>query len=131
MSISLEIRQRIHDLYHHHKRRISQQELADLFGISRSSVQRILRRDRQDHAPRTAPGAPGLVQEAELAVLQQFQQRHPDAFLHEYAAELKQRCGLEVSLQTIHTHLRRLNLTLKKTEFSLPSCSKKTGNRLG
>jgi len=110
----LSIRERVHAL---REKGWSQSKVAEACGISLRTVQRLLQRDPSDLGRRPGSGNPGKIHEAERRCIKEFYSAHPDAFLHEYVEHLEQQCQVRVSQMTICKHLKKLKLTLKKTDL--------------
>jgi len=94
----------------------SQRRIADLFGVSLSWVEKLLRRRRQTGSitpkPRGGGGRP-VLDEARLEQLRGLVQEDPDATL----SQLRDRLGLSASLSVIHRALAKLGLTYKRRRF--------------
>jgi len=90
--LSLEARQRIHERYE--RQSVSQQQLAEDFQVSLSTVKRILKRSKDDLGRRAGSGNPGKIHERERQCIVEYAQRYPDAFLREYADEIERKCGV-------------------------------------
>ena len=91
--------------------KLTQEEIAEVFGVSESSVQRLARRYRDTGT--VAPdriGRPVGTGTIPLAQLNDFVAEHPDATLK----EIKQGCHRKESLVGIWKALRRLGLSRKK-----------------
>jgi transposase len=91
-------------------------EIAERFRIPKGTVQNILERYRDARTVEPKPQNPGrksAIRGAALRKLEQQVLRRPDATL----AELRESCGLQVSLVTVHHTLRRLGFTRKKSLY--------------
>ena len=90
---------------------LSQQEIADVFGISLSCLEKLIRRFREtgDVTPDRIGRPPGTGS-IPLDRLAAFIAEHPDATL----VETKQGCGLRESITGIWKALKRLGLSRKK-----------------
>jgi transposase len=88
-------------------------QIAERFKIPKGTVQNILERYRDagtvQPKPQNAGRKPAFSQQA-LRRLEQDVRRHPDATL----AELRDRCGLTVSVVAVHHTLKKLGFTRKK-----------------
>jgi transposase len=88
-------------------------QIAERFKIPKGTVQNILERYRDagtvQPKPQNAGRKPAFSQKA-LRRLEQDVRRHPDATL----AELRDRCGLKVSVVAVHHTLKKLGFTRKK-----------------
>lgn len=91
-------------------------EIAQRFRIPKGTVQNILERYRTagtvDPKPQNAGRKPGVSKQA-LSKLERAVERHPDATLE----ELRERCGLSVSVVTVHNTLKKLGFTRKKNLY--------------
>ena len=91
-------------------------EIAQRFKIPKGTVQNILERYRDagtfEAKPQNAGRKPAFSSKA-LRQLEQDLQRHPDATL----AELRDRCGLKVSVVAIHYRVKELGYTRKKRHY--------------
>ena len=90
--------------------------IAERFRIPKGTVQNILERYRDagtvEPKPRNA-GRKAAISGSSLRKLERSVLRRPDATL----AELRERCGLRVSLVTVHNTLKRLGFTRKKNGY--------------
>jgi transposase len=101
----------------------SQRELAQLFGVSLSFIQDLLRRYR--HTGSVAPephggGNPGKIGPY-LRVVEQLHQQQPDASLAERCEQLAATTPVHVGRTTMQRALKQLGLTRKKRRFTPPS----------
>jgi transposase len=91
-------------------------QIAERFRIPKGTVQNILERYRDagtiEPKPQNA-GRKAAISGASLRKLERRVQRGPDATL----AELRDACGLTVSLVTVHNTLKRLGFTRKKSLY--------------
>lgn len=88
-------------------------EIALRFKIPKGTVQNILERWRDDGTVKPRPRLAGRKPAFSLEERQRLERQveaHPDATL----AELRDRCGKQVSLVCLHRTLRRLGFTRKK-----------------
>jgi transposase len=119
MSFSLDLRERVVALIHAGKHTTNQ--IARIFGISRSTVQSYERKHRKTGDLRPKKRAPSenyvmnrpMVQETIRAVFQESN----DATLAEYCDALEKRCGIRVSLVSMCGYLQQLDLRRKKKTF--------------
>ena len=91
----------------------TQAEIAERFGVSHVYVKKLWRqwRERGDVRPGQMGGhRPPAIQGASLKRLKQAVRDHPDATLE----ELREYCGVECSLVTVHNTLKRLGYRRKK-----------------
>lgn len=91
-------------------------EIAERFRIPKGTVQNILEHYRDsgkvDPKPQNAGRRPAF-SDAKLDQLERDVEKHPDATL----AELRERCGVCVSLVSIHRMLKKLGFTRKKSLY--------------
>ena len=78
MQRSLEARQRIHERYE--RQSVSQQQLADDFQVSLSTVKRILKRSKDDLGRRAGSGNPGKIHERERQCIAEYAHNTPMLF---------------------------------------------------
>jgi len=100
----------------------SEQELADEWGVSRSWLQKVVRRWRRTGEAEAAPYRHGPVSRVNAPRLAALVQAHPDALL----AELGRR--LRVSAPTVCRALRQLGLPRKKS-LCTPVSATRHGSR--
>jgi transposase len=122
---SLDLRQKI---LHAHERGIgSQRLLAELFGVSLSFVERLLRRYRRTGgcAPkrRAGPSPKRLLDEAAQEHLRQLVLAQPDATLAELGERLHAATGVQVSVPTLCRILYQLGLRRKKRRSTPPNAT--------
>jgi transposase len=112
---SLDLRHKIIDAYQ--RKQGSQRQLAQIFGVSRSFVEKLFRQRRQTGslAPRRQGGGhkPLLDPEA-LELVRQLVEERPDLTLRELCDAVHQEQGIRVSVPTMCTWLQRLGLVRKK-----------------
>ena len=114
-ALSLDLRERV--LAACDEGDLTRQEVADDFVVSRSFVQKLLRR-RSDGGPlaptpRSGGAAPALG-ERELGRLRDLVREKPDRTLAELRSALHESGGPEVSVPTVCRALKKLGLPLKK-----------------
>jgi transposase len=112
---SIDLRQKI---LHACARRLgSQRALADLFGVSLSFVEKLLRRQRTtgDIGPKPhAGGQRPHLDSAGNTLIRQLVHDHPDMTLEELCARVADARGVRVSVATMCRVLQRLGLPRKK-----------------
>lgn len=111
---SMDLRQRV--VRACDERVCSQRRIADLFGVSLSWVEKLLRRKRQTGSIAPKPHGGGgrpVFDETRLEQLRRLVEDDPDATL----AQLRDRLGLNVSLSVIHRAVVKLGLTYKRSRF--------------
>lgn len=112
---SVDLRQRIVDAYHANEG--SQRQLAGRFKVSLSFVRNLLRHYRQTGTvkPKThGGGAIAKITGSNLPIVEQLIRQQPDAILSELCERFEQRCGIGVSISTMHRVVRQLGITTKK-----------------
>ena len=94
------------------------QEVAEIFSVSPSSVQRFVRQERKQGHLRSQlpPGRPRTLGAEHERVLSEQVKEHSKASLAEHAAKLAEATGRRVSSMTIQRTLLRLGITRKKDE---------------
>ena len=114
---SLDLRRKIVQACERHTQ--SQREVAELFGVSRSFVESVLRRFRRsgELVPvRKRPGRHAKISTASCDKLRQWLQDQPDLTLAELAQRLQRDCGVTVSLPTLCRMLQQLGWHRKKRQ---------------
>jgi len=119
LPISDDLRERIIRFYENHDD-YTQQELADEFAVSKSFIEKLLRRWLTTGSSAALPHAGGRVRTLQDhdQTLQQLVAQQPDATLAELQARLAKKTKLQVSPPTLCRALQRLRLRRKKS----PSC---------
>lgn len=97
----------------------TQEEIADIFGMSISSLRRnlIFYESEGDVSPKPHPGRQGSLDEEDLAWIKHQVETQPDIELKELRALLSQQSGKMVSIPTICRACQRLDLRRKKKSF--------------
>ena len=116
MSYSLDLRERVVDAVV--EKRYTLQRAAETFGVSKSSVERWLRRYRQqgDLSPRTSPGRPSALDKHQAWV----EQLLGNDFTHDKRCEALFTCsGIRISRATMSRWVKRLGNTRKKDALRL------------
>lgn len=112
---SLDLRQKIVQACD--QKRGSHQQIADTFGVSRSFVEKLLRRGRSTGSiaplPHGGGGTPALDEQA-LNLVGQLVKQQPDATLAELCEAVHGQRGIRVSIPTMCTALKRIGLPRKK-----------------
>ena len=112
----------------------SQRALADVFGVSLSFVEKVLRRYRAtgELGPKPRGGGQKLrVGAAGRAFIRQVVHDHPDATLEELCARLADKIGGRVSLATMCRVVQRLALPRKKNRSTRRSATRRASSRRG
>ena len=106
-------------------KRGTQGEIAKLFDVSLSWIQKLLRRRRETGTLEPKPHGGGPTPKfkgASLDALKKDLQAHPDASLH----ELLERSGVKGSIMAVQRALERLGCRRKKSRFTRRSKSVRT-----
>jgi transposase len=127
---SIDLRQKI---LHACERRLgSQRALADLFGVSLSFVEKLLRRHRTtgDIAPKPhAGGQKPRLDTAAATLVRQLVHDNADLTLEELCSRVADAVGVRVSLATMCRMLRRLGLPRKKRRSRPVSVTPRASSR--
>jgi transposase len=127
---SIDLRQKI---LHACERRLgSQRALADLFGVSLSFVEKLLRRHRTtgDIAPKPhAGGQKPRLDMAAATLVRQLVHDNADLTLEELCSRVADAVGVRVSLATMCRMLRRLGLPRKKSRSMPVSATPRASSR--
>lgn len=126
-ALSLDLRERV--LAACDEGELTRQEVADDFVVSRSFVQKLLRRraDGRPLAPKPrSGGAAPLLGERDLERLRRLVRDKPDRTLAELRSALQESGGPAVSVPTVCRALKELGLPLKKRR-----CTPASGRRRG
>lgn len=101
----------------------SQAEVAEQYGVSLSSVERLLRRWRTTKSVRPLSGQPGPKRRLEpyAGWLQAEVHKQPDATLAELCERLENMHGVNVHSSQMWRELQRLHLPLKKVAARQPA----------
>lgn len=119
---SLDLRRRVVAAYR--RGGVTYDEVADRFAVSRASVSRWLRREREvgDVEPRPhGGGQPRRIQGDDEKFLRKLVEAHPDWTEAELAEELRAKRHLDVSDATAGRAVRRFGYTVKKKRSLRPS----------
>jgi len=96
----------------------SQRQIAEMFGVSRSFVEKLLHRRRTTGDVAALPHGGGratLCQHKEHALVRRLIEKQPDATLDELCEAVEHKRRLRVSRPTMSRLLRRLDLPRKKS----------------
>lgn len=99
------------------ERGLETKQVADLFGVSRSWVRRVIQRKRQHGETGPRPRGGVTIVKIDLARLSELVQQQPDATTY----QLHERLGIDCSVSAIGMALRRLGLSFKKRRCMRPS----------
>jgi transposase len=129
---SIDLRRKILQAY---ERRIgSQRALADIFGVSLSFVEKLLRRHRPTGAIAPKPHAGGQrprLDVAAQALVRQLVHEQPDATLEELCTRAAEMTGIRVSVPTMCRLVQRLGLPRKKSHSMRRSATPSESSRRG
>lgn len=112
----MDLRQRIVQAYK--RGQGSQRMLAQRFCVSRSSVERLLKHERQTGSVAPKPHGGGrapIVQENDRETIKEWLRDEPDLIQQQVAERFTAHTSRTVSQQTISRSLRRLEITRKKS----------------
>jgi transposase len=122
-----------HKILHACERRLgSQRALADLFGVSLSCVEKLLRRHRTtgDIAPKPhAGGQRPYLDAAADALVRRLVHENTDSTLAELCARVADERGMPVSVATMCRPLQRLGLPRKKSRSTPASATSRASSR--
>jgi transposase len=113
---SLDLRQKILEAYD--GGRGTQEKVAELFGVSRATVQNFLRRRRETGSVAASPHGGGrrpLLDDRSKSLISDLVRDQPDATLEELCDEVAEQTGIRVSIATMWLTLKRIGLPLKKS----------------
>ncbi len=131
-SYSTDLRQKIVQAY---TRRLgSQRALAEMFGVSMSFVEKLLRRHRRtgDVAPKPhAGGQKRRLESAAETVMREAVRTTPDITWEDLCARVADTPGLRVSVPTMCRALQRLGLPRKKRRSMRVSATHRASSRRG
>ena len=126
---SIDLRRKILQAY---ERRIgSQRALADIFGVSLSFVEKLLRRHRATGAIAPKPHAGGQRPRLDVAADRQLVHEQPDATLEELCTRAAEMTGIRVSVPTMCRRVQRLGLPRKKSHSMRRSATPSESSRRG
>ena len=104
----------------------SQAEVAQLFGVSRSFVEKLLQLRRRTGAlepDRKRAGRPARIDAPTCAQVQRWLQEQNDLTLAELADRLQAECGLCVSVSCVWRLMQRLHMRRKKRPSMPPNAT--------
>jgi len=99
----------------------SQRHIAELFGVSKSFVEKLLRRRRTTGQTAALPHGGGrkpVCDAPALALLRKLVKDHNDATLGELCQMLSRQRGVNISVPTMSRLLKREGLPVKKSRFT-------------
>lgn len=122
-----DLRERIIRFYENHDD-YTQQELADEFAVSKSFIEKLLRRWRTTASTAALPHGGGrtLLLKDHDALMQQLIAAQPDATLAELQSRIAIKTKLQVSQPTLCRALQRLRLVRKKSPSRQSSSNEQT-----
>jgi transposase len=112
----------------------SQRQIAELFGVSKSFVEKLLRRRRTTGQIAALPHGGGRRPSCDTkakALLRKLVQQHNDATLEELCEMLHKHRGITISVPTMSRLLKRENLPVKKSRFTPRNKTPKGSSRQG
>lgn len=118
---SLDLRQKIIDAYTGGG--ISQRGLAKQFGVAKSFIQKLLKQYRETGsiAPKVrVEQTPPKLNDEHRVLLAEIVAANNDATLAELSVQVYERTGIRVGTTTMHTTLKRLELSVKKNVLPRP-----------
>ena len=110
----------------------SQRVLADLFGVSLSFVEKLLRRHRTTGSIAPKPHAGGqrpVLDAAATSLVQQLVAHNADITLEELCARVAAERGIHISVATMCRVLQRLGLPRKKNRFMPASATPRASSQ--
>ncbi len=112
----------------------SQRAIAELFGVSRSFVEKLLARRRSTGETAPLPHGGGRrphCNAKDIALVQQHIKEQPDATLSEVCHRVRQEHGTSVSYSAMSRLLKRLGLPRKKSRSTPASATRRASKRRG
>jgi transposase len=119
MALSEDLRRRIINAWL--KKRLTTNELADIFGVGAATVTRLKALYRQTKSVKPKPhrgGHPRRISEEHEHLVESLVQRHPDWTETQYAKALAAEHGIEASAVTVGRVIRKLGYSVKKRPWS-------------
>lgn len=116
---SLDLREKIVNAYD--RGGSSQRDVAKQFGVAKSFVQKLLkqRRETGSIAPKVRKDqTPPKLNDDHRSILADLVDANNDATLAELCDQVHQRTGVRVGITTMHTTLKKMQLTVKKNVLS-------------
>jgi transposase len=104
-----------------HDQGLTYEQIADLLGIGRATVNRVLRRYREAGTVEPKPrggGNASKIRGAAALKLEGLVAAHPDMTVAELAREFHKKTGIRASRSAVYRALVRLGYTLKKRRLS-------------
>lgn len=126
MQTSVQVRESIVRAFHEHG--LSYEEIAELLGVGRATVSRVLRRYRESGSVERRPRGGGNFTKVRGPVadrLRAIAALQPDATIEEMTRELCHQTGIEVSRSAVDRALRRMGYTRKKRPSSPSSATRR------
>jgi len=111
------------------KKKLSTEELADLFGVGTATIKRLKRTYRDTKAVKPKPhggGTKPIIDEERAPLLEALIQRHPDWTEDQFAKELAKLHGIRIGESTVGRAIRRLGYSVKKKRSSRKSATGRT-----
>ena len=110
----------------------SQQQVAELFGVSPATVRNLVRRKRETGSPDALPHAGGrspILHDKARLFVQQLVKDNNDLTLEELRLKVERKHKKQVSVPTLCRLLQALNLPRKKSRFTPPNATRPVSSR--
>ena len=117
MAISIELRRRI-VAAHTQGLTNSYEETAEMFGVGRATVSRLLRRHRETGDVLPLPVGGNNPRKVDLTWLREHASQYPDALLSERVLAWEKKSTIKVSITTMSSAMRAIGWTYKKNTRS-------------
>jgi len=127
--LSEDLRQRIIAVWK--RKRLTNAEIAERFGVGTATVTRLIRRYRDTKSVAPKPhggGQPRRIPEEKEHLLVDLLRRHPDWTEGQYSRHLQSEHGIVASAATIGRAIRRLGYSVKKSPLSPRSETSRTSS---
>lgn len=128
MGISIDLRRRVRDAYRKGLTS-SYDATAEMFGIGRATVGRILRRDRETGDVALKPRGGNNPRVVDLEWLKKHAEAEPDARLIDRVEAWVAQGGRKVSIEAMNRALHAIGWTHKKRRLSLVSAKQQQSKR--
>jgi transposase len=119
MALSEDLRWRIINAWQ--RKKLTTQELADLFGVGEATVTRLKKTFRDTKGVAAKPhggGNPSRIAKEHEPLVEALVQQHPDWTEAQYAKQLTEKHGISASSVTVGRVVRRLGYSVKKKPWS-------------
>lgn len=125
--LSEDLRRRIIDAWQ--RKKLTTEELADLFGIGTATVKRLKRTFRETKTVKAKPhggGASPIIGKQQEPLVELLVQKHPDWTEEQFAKALAELHGIQISAATVGRVIRRLGYSVKKKRSSRKNATAQT-----